>query len=84
MNASSGFLFGTVGSPLGTPKKPGGSPGGILHTAHLGLGALELAWVQSVRIGDQTCAAIKQTAQEAGIALSVHAPYYINLNSQTK
>ena len=79
-----GFLFGTVGSPLGAPKKPGGTPGGILHSAALGLGALELAWVQSVRVSDETCATIKRTAQEAGVALSVHAPYYINLNAQTK
>ena len=78
------FLFGTVGSPIGTPKKPGGSPGGILHSAGLGLDALELAWVQSVRVSDETCATIKKTAQDAGIALSVHAPYYINLNAQTK
>lgn len=84
MTTPDGFLFGTVGSPLNTPKKPGGSPGGILHTAELGLGALELAWVQSVRVSDETCATIKATALEAGVALSVHAPYYINLNAQTK
>ncbi|HKZ84922.1 MAG TPA: TIM barrel protein [Anaerolineae bacterium] len=84
MTTRNGFLFGTVGSPIGMPKKPGGTPGGILHSAGLGLGALELAWVQSVRVSDETCATIKKTAQEAGIALSVHAPYYINLNAQTK
>jgi len=84
MNTTHDLLFGTVGSPIGTPKKPGGSPGGILHTAELGLGALELAWVQSVRASDETCATIKATALEAGVALSVHAPYFINLNAQTK
>jgi len=84
MTTRNGFLFGTVGSPIGMPKKPGGTPGGILHSAGLGLGALELAWVQSVRVSDETCATIKKTAQDAGIALSVHAPYYINLNAQTK
>ncbi len=84
MNSTRDFLFGTVGSPIGMPKKPGGTPGGILHSAGLGLGALELAWVQSVRVSDETCATIKKTAQEASVALSVHAPYYINLNAQTK
>src|SRR5512135_1724392 len=78
------FLFGTVGSPLSTPKKPGGTPGGILRLRELKLDALELAWVQSVRVGDETCAVIKATATEANLSLSVHAPYYINLNSQTK
>jgi deoxyribonuclease IV len=78
------FLFGTVGSPISTPKKPGGTPGGILRLRELNLDALELAWVQSVRVGDETCAVIKSTAQQAKVALSVHAPYYINLNAQTK
>jgi deoxyribonuclease-4 len=82
--SSSGFLFGTVGSPLSTPKKPGGTVGGILRLRELKLDALELAWVQSVRVGDETCAVIKSTAQQAKLALSVHAPYYINLNAQTK
>src|SRR5512136_2930696 len=78
------FLFGTVGSPLSTPRKPGGTPGGILRLRELKLDALELAWVQSVRVSDETCAVIKSTAAEAKLSLSVHAPYYINLNAQTK
>jgi deoxyribonuclease-4 len=78
------FLFGTVGSPLSTPRKPGGTPGGILRLRELKFDALELAWVQSVRVSDETCAVIKSTAQAADLSLSVHAPYYINLNAQTK
>src|SRR3972149_6139347 len=81
---NNGFLFGTVGSPLSTAKKPGGTVGGILRLNELKLGTLELAWVQSVRIGDETCAMIKATAIEADLPLSVHAPYYINLSAQTK
>ena len=77
----SSFIFGTVGSPISTPKNPGGTVGGIRRTAELGLGALELAWVQSVRVGEGKCAEIKATAQEQGVALSVHAPYFINLNA---
>ncbi len=78
------FLFGTVGSPLSTAKKPGGTPGGILRLRELKLDALELAWVQSVRVSAETCAVIKSTAVEADLSLSVHAPYYINLNAQTQ
>lgn len=78
------FLFGTVGSPLSTPKKPGGTPGGILRLRELKLDTLELAWVQSVRVSDETCTVIRSTAAEAQLSLSVHAPYYINLNAQTK
>jgi deoxyribonuclease-4 len=74
------FKFGTVGSPAATPPKPGGTVGGIQYADSVGLNALELAWVQGVRVGESTCAAIKQAAIETGIVLSIHAPYYINLN----
>ena len=74
------FRFGTVGSPMATPPNPGGTVGGIRHAASIGLDALELAWVNGVRVGEATCAAIKQAGKESGLALSVHAPYYINLN----
>ncbi len=75
------FKFGTVGSPIGTPRKPGGSVGAIEFSKSIGLDALELGWVQAVRVSEETCAAIKKTASEQGVALSVHAPYFINLNA---
>jgi deoxyribonuclease-4 len=75
------FRFGTVGSPLSAPKKPGGAQGAVLRLAELGLDAFEIGWVQSVRVKEETCLAIRQAASEAGVALSVHAPYYINLNA---
>jgi len=78
---NSEFRFGTVGSPIGTPKKPGGSVGAIEFSRSIGLDALELGWVQAVRVTDATCAAIKMTGEAQGVALSVHAPYYINLNA---
>lgn len=76
------FKFGTVGSPQATPPRPGGTVGGIRYAASIGLDALELAWVQGVRVGEPACAAIRQTAGECGVALSIHAPYYINLNAE--
>jgi deoxyribonuclease-4 len=75
------FRFGTVGSPIKTPKKPGGSVGAIQFSKSLGLDAMELGWVQSVRVSVETCAAINQAASTEGVALSVHAPYFINLNA---
>ncbi|MGD2026235.1 MAG: TIM barrel protein [Anaerolineales bacterium] len=75
------FRFGTVGSPISTPKSPGGSVGATIHTRELGLGALELGWVRSVRIGEATCKKIRQAGEEHDVLLSVHAPYYINLNA---
>ncbi|MGB9898899.1 TIM barrel protein, partial [Thermanaerothrix sp.] len=49
--------------------------------ATLGLTALELGWVQAVRVTPETCAQIASTAKELGITISVHAPYFINLNA---
>lgn len=77
----SSFRFGTVGSPLSTPKKPGGSVGAVQHSGGLGLRALELGWVRSVRVTAETCAAIRDAALEHDVAISVHAPYFINLNA---
>lgn len=75
------FRFGTVGSPAGTPKKPGGSVGAIQFSHSIGLNALELGWVQSVRVSAETCAAIHLAGSTEDVAISVHAPYFINLNA---
>jgi len=75
------FQFGTVGSPKGTPKKPGGSVGAIEFSKSIGLEALELGWVRAVRVSEKTCAAIKAAGEERAVSLSVHAPYFINLNA---
>lgn len=77
------FHFGTVGSPLSTPPKPGGTVGGIQRIANLGLDALELAWVRSVRVSPATCELIRAEAERCNVALSVHAPYFINLNADS-
>lgn len=73
--------FGTVGSPQSTPGS--GTPAAIEQIRRLGMDHLEIAWVRSVRVSDETCAEIKATAEEHNVTLSIHAPYYINLNSQT-
>jgi deoxyribonuclease-4 len=75
------FRMGTVGTPKSTPKKPGGSIGTIQHLSNQGLGALELGWVRSVRISEGTCKNIKEAAIEYDVELSIHAPYFINLNA---
>lgn len=75
--------FGTVGTPISAPKN-GGSVGGIHRIRELGLSALELAWVQSVRVSDEACAKIRAAAEACDVAISVHAPYYINLNATSE
>jgi len=81
---SGAFHFGTVGSPSSTPKKPGGSVGAIQQIKNLGLDALELGWVQAVRVTEETCNNIKAAARELNVMISVHAPYFINLNANTE
>jgi deoxyribonuclease-4 len=76
-----GFIFGSVGTPRSTPKNPGGSIGTLTHLAQQGLMAFEIGWVRSVRVSEKTCAAISEKCQELEMGLSVHAPYYINLNA---
>jgi deoxyribonuclease-4 len=76
-----GFVFGTVGTPRSTPKKPGGTIGTIQYLASIDLRAFEIGWVRSVRVSDATCKKINEAGSEAQVQLSVHAPYYINLNA---
>jgi len=75
------FRFGTVGTPKNKPKSPGGSVGGIYYLDELGLRAMELGWVRSVRVSDKTAGNIREAGIERDVDLSVHAPYYINLNA---
>ncbi len=75
------FRFGTVGSPKSNPKKPGGSVGAVMHMPSLGLSTIELGWVRSVRVSEKTCANIKSAGEEHDVAISIHAPYFFNLNA---
>lgn len=75
------FLFGTVGTPKSAPSSPGGTIGTIEYLSSIGLHALEIGWVRSVRVSEKTCEKIKKTGRNHNVELSVHAPYYINLNA---
>jgi deoxyribonuclease-4 len=77
------LLFGTAGVPLSTPKPPS-SEKGVKRIKELGLGCMELEFVQRVSMGEETARVVRETASSLGIVLSVHAPYYINLNSPEK
>lgn len=52
-----------------------------MHLAEQELLAFEIGWVRSVRVSEKTCAAIQEKSLELGVGVSVHAPYYINLNA---
>jgi deoxyribonuclease-4 len=43
---------------------------------------MELEFVQRVTMGEETAQRVREAAEEHGVRLSAHAPYYINFNSQ--
>ncbi|MBI4209895.1 MAG: TIM barrel protein [Candidatus Diapherotrites archaeon] len=73
------LLFATPGIPLST--QPRDTENGIRQVKKLGLGAMELEFVQSVFISKEKAPEIKKAVDETGVALTCHAPYFINLNA---
>lgn len=53
----------------------------ITRLAELDLGHMEIEFVRGVRMGEDTARDLKALAEEYDISLTVHAPYYVNLNS---
>lgn len=74
------LLFGTGGTPNSTPA-PRSTVSGIARIAQLGLDSMEIEFVQGVKMSDVTAAGVKDAAQRAGVGLTAHGPYAINLNS---
>lgn len=79
---SATIRFGTAGIPLSTPNRS--TPNGVAHVRALGLDAMELEFVHGVNIQAELASEIKKIAEKHEIALSVHGPYYINLNAIEK
>ncbi|HWQ44964.1 MAG TPA: deoxyribonuclease IV [Methanosarcina barkeri] len=77
--ASKKLLFGTAGIPRSA--KGNNSIAGIERLRELDLDCMELEFVQGVRMGETGAGNVLEAAEKRNIALSVHAPYYINLNS---
>lgn len=76
---SKNLLFGTGGIPRSTKGKT--SISGIERIRELSLDCMELEFVQGVRMGEEGAGNVLRAAQKENVALSVHAPYYVNLNS---
>lgn len=74
----SSLLFGTAGTPLSS--KGNDSLSGIKRVHELELGCMELEFVRGVKMGETTAQRVGEVARELDVKLSVHAPYYINLN----
>jgi len=76
------LLFGTAGIPLSA--NPRTTVDGIRHVKNLALGAMEMEFVRSINITKEKAPEVKKAAEENKIALTCHAPYFINLNSLEK
>ncbi|MBD3413378.1 MAG: TIM barrel protein [Candidatus Aminicenantes bacterium] len=79
MPPQSKLLFGTAGVPQSASKKS--TVHGIKEIKRLGLDCLEVEFVQGVKMGVDTAEAVQMEAESQDLALSVHAPYYVSLNS---
>jgi deoxyribonuclease-4 len=78
--ALKGLLFGTAGVPLSTSEDS--SLAAIERIKALGLDCLEIEFVKGVKMGFETARKVREKAAALGVRLSVHAPYFINLNSE--
>ncbi len=74
------LYIATPGVPLVTPR-PGGTVEGIKYAHSIAIHAMEMEWVQMVPKNPERMIEIRTIAEELKFTLTVHAPYFINLNS---
>jgi len=72
------LLIGTAGLPRGAK----GSLQACEAIKELGLDAMEVEFVRGVYMNNDVADKMGEQAKKQGIALTVHSPYYINLNSK--
>lgn len=70
----------------GVPESAKGSSteSGIIRIRELKLDCMEVEFVKGVRIKEERAIKIKELAEEKKVFLSIHAPYWINLNTREK
>lgn len=69
--------FGPSGVPRSSAKP--GTEHGIRRVRELGLDHLEMAWVNGVRMSDESADRIAAAAKACDVSLTAHGPYYVNL-----
>ena len=74
------LLFGTAGIPTST--EPRNTLNGIKRVKELGLGSMEMEFVQSVNITEEKAPEVKQVQKKEGIILTSHGQYFMNLKAQ--
>ena len=73
------LLFGTGGVPLSAESRS--TEAGIERIAELGLGCMEVEFVQGVKMSPQVAASVGELAARKNVVLTAHGPYFINLNA---
>ncbi len=73
------LLFGTGGVPPSAESRS--TQAGIERVAELGLGCMEVEFVQGVKMSPQVAASVGELAAQKKVVLTAHAPYAINLNA---
>jgi len=74
-----GLLFGTGGVPVSAQSRS--TEAGIERIAELGLGCMEVEFVQGVRMSPQAAVSVGELAARKNVVLTAHGPYFINLNA---
>jgi deoxyribonuclease-4 len=78
-NKTGGLLFGTGGVPLSAESRS--TEAGIERIAELGLGCMEVEFVQGVKMSPQVAVSVGELAARKKIVLTAHGPYFVNLNA---
>ena len=73
------LLFGTGGVPVSAQSRS--TEAGIERIAELGLGCMEVEFVQGVRMSPEVAVSVGELAARKNIVLSAHGPYFVNLNA---
>ena len=78
-NETEGLLFGTGGVPLSAKSRS--TEAGIERVAELGLGCMEVEFVQGVKMSPQVAVSVGELAARKNVVLTAHGPYFVNLNA---
>lgn len=74
------LLFGPAGVPRSAKARS--TESGIDRVAEMQLGCMELEFVQGVKMSEKSALIVGELAKQKKVALSAHAPYFINLNAR--
>jgi deoxyribonuclease-4 len=78
-NEAGELLFGTGGVPVTAESRS--TEAGIERIAELGLGCMEVEFVQGVKMSPDAAASVGELAARKKVVLTAHGPYAINLNA---